>query len=204
MASVPKSMLTSEQYLCLERNASFKSEFYRGEMFAMAGATHHHNLIVGNLVTGLNNLLRQSNCQVYPSDMRVKVSPTGLYTYPDVVVACDKPMFEDSEMDTLLNPRLIIEVLSESTEAYDRGAKFEQYRSVESLQEYLLVAQNRVFVERYQRQSNGTWLLSDFHKSTVAIPIDCIDCKLVIEDIYFKVDFATKGIGLSESPLGSA
>ena len=162
------------------------------------------NLIVGNLITGLNNLLRQSNCQVYPSDMRVKVSPTGLYTYPDVVVACDKPMFEDSEMDTLLNPRLIIDVLSESTEAYDRGAKFEQYRSVESLQEYLLVAQNRVFVERYQRQSNGTWLLSDFHKSTVAIPIDCLDCKLVIEDIYFKVDFATIGIDLSESPLGSA
>ena len=190
MATVPKTLLTAEQYLCLERKSSFKSEFYRGEMFAMAVGSRQHNLIVGNLITALNNSLRNSNCQVYPSDMRVKVSLTGLYTYPDVVVACDTPTFDDSEMDTLLNPRVIIEVLSESTEAYDRGAKFEQYRTVESLQEYLLVAQDRVFVERYQRQSNGSWLLSDFHKSTVAVRIDSIDCNISVEDIYLKVNFA--------------
>ena len=142
MSTAPKTYLTQADYLHRERAAEGKSEFYRGEMFAMAGASREHNLIVGNLVTSLNLQLRDRDCQVYPSDMRVKVSPTGLYTYPDVSVACENPEFEDAQGDTLLNPRVLVEVLSDSTEAYDRGPKFEQYRQLASLRDYLLINPN--------------------------------------------------------------
>ena len=189
MSTLPKTYFTPEEYLQIERKASFKSQFYRGEMFAMAGASQRHNLLVSNLVTSINTLLRETSCQVYPSDMRVKVSQTGLYTYPDVVVVCERPQFDDTQNDTLLNPRVLVEVLSESTEAYDRGPKFEQYRRLESLQEYILVAQDRRYVELYQRQPNNHWLLSEFQSPADAIPVTSVAVTLHLSDIYFKVDF---------------
>src|SRR6266404_1708800 len=152
MSSVPKTFLTPEQYLEIERKAEFKSEYFQGEMFAMAGAREAHNLIALNLAAALHPQLRARPCRAYISDMRVRVSATGLYTYPDILVVCGEPQFLDERRDTLLNPNLIVEVLSPSTEAYDRGRKFEHYRSVESLSEYLLVSSERIIAELFTRQ----------------------------------------------------
>ncbi len=149
MSAQPKTFLTPEQYLEIERRAEYKSEYYRGEMFAMVGAKWNHNLIVARLISQFDQQLRSRPCSVTPSDMRVRVSATGLYTYPDVVEVCGPPQFLDDERDTLLNPTLIAEVPSPSTEAYDRGRKFEHYRSLESLAEYLLVGSQRVSAELY-------------------------------------------------------
>src|SRR5436190_17466052 len=142
MSAPAERLLTEDEYLKQERAASCKSEFYAGRMFAMAGGRRAHNLIASNVITSLNTQLAERPCEVYPSDMRVKVSETGLYTYPDVVVVCGEEQFQDEQEDTLLNPTLLVEVLSESTEAYDRGDKAAHYRSLESLQQYVLISQN--------------------------------------------------------------
>src|ERR1017187_4222773 len=160
MATLPKTYLTPEQYLEIERKAEFKSEYFHGEMFAMSGAREGHNLIVWNLSAELHRQLRAKPCRAYMNDMRVLVNATGLYTYPDVAAVCGEPQFLDENRDTLLNPSLIVEVLSPSTEAYDRGRKFEHYRSVESVSEYLLVSSERVSAELYSRQPDGRWLLT--------------------------------------------
>jgi len=127
------SHVNPEEYLRLERQAEYKSEYLNGEIFAMSGASREHNLIAGNIVAELNQQLRAKPCEVYPSDMRLKVTATGLYTYPDVMVVCGEPKFEDKYVDTLLNPTLIVEVLSQSTERYDRIAKTSYYRTLDSL-----------------------------------------------------------------------
>ena len=158
----------------------------------MAGASREHNLIVGNLVTSLNLQLRDRDCQVYPSGMRVRVSPTGLYTYPDISVACGNPEFEDAQGDTLLNPRVLVEVLSDSTEAYDRGPKFEQYRQLASLRDYLLIAQDRVHVEHFELQSSGSWLLREYKAPTDVVQLASLDCRIPLSDIYLKVDFPAR------------
>src|ERR1035437_843172 len=160
MATPSKTFLTPEQYLAIERKAEFKSEYYQGEMFAMAGAREPHNLIVWNLATELGRQLRKRSCRAYVNDMRVCVNATGMYTYPDAVVVCEEPQFLDETRDTLLNPSLIVEVLSPSTEFYDRVRKFEHYRAVESVGEYLLVASERVSPELYPRQPDGRWMLT--------------------------------------------
>ncbi len=147
-----KKYINSEEYLEAERKAEFRSEYFDGEIFAMSGASRKHNIIVFNLSGILYRQLRNRNCEAYSSDMRVKVSSAGLYTYPDVAIVCGKPLFDDAHLDTLLNPAVIIEVLSESTEHYDRGGKFKNYRTLESLSDYLLIAQNTVSVEHYIRQ----------------------------------------------------
>jgi Uma2 family endonuclease len=189
MSTAPKTYLTAADYLRIERAAEGKSEFYRGEMFAMAGASREHNLIVMNVGASLQTQLRNSDCEVYPSDMRVNVSPTGLYTYPDVSVACENPEFEDARGDTLLNPRVLVEVLSEATEAYDRGPKFEQYRQLASLRDYLLIAQDRVHVEHFELQSSGSWLLREYNALTDVVQLASLDCHTLLSDIYLKVDF---------------
>ena len=160
MATHPKTLLTPEQYLEIERKAEFKSEYYQGEMFAMAGAREGHNLIVLNVGAELRQQLRKRPCRTYVNDMRVLVSATGMYTYPDAVAVCGEPQFLDETRDTLLNPSLIVEVLSPSTEFYDRVRKFEHYRAVESVTEYLLVASERVSAELYTRQPDGRWMLT--------------------------------------------
>ncbi len=187
MSLQPQTRITPEEYLALERKALYKSEYLDGEVFAMSGASREHNLISFNIGGELHSQLRHRSCEAYTNDMRVKVSPTGLYTYPDVTVVCDEPQFEDAEVDTLLNPTLIVEVLSPSTQNYDRGGKFEHYRTLPSLQEYLLVAQNRCHVVHYTRQKDGTWLLAETARLEDQVRLPSIDCNLSLADVYAKV-----------------
>lgn len=154
----------------------------------MAGASERHNLLTTNLVMSLGSQVRGRSCKVYPSDMRVKIEKTGLYTYPDVVVVCGKAEFEDEEADTLLNPTMIIEVLSKSTENYDRGKKFENYRTLESLQEYVLVAQDAYRLEHYRRQLDQQWLFSELKGLQGTILLPTIACTLAMPDVYDKVE----------------
>lgn len=187
MSSQAKVRLTSEEYLAIERQAPAKSEYLDGEMFAMAGASRRHNLIVLNIGAELRTQLQQRPCEVYSSDMRVKISRTGLYTYPDVVVVCDEPRFEDADVDTLLNPLLLVEVLSPTTADYDRGEKFEHYRTLASLQTYLLVAQDRCHVVHYTRQQDNTWLLAETSDLQDCIRLHSLACDLLLSEVYAKV-----------------
>ena len=180
--------LTPQAYLAQERDAETKSEYYAGQVYAMSGASEAHNLIVWNVGGELRSRLKKRPCKGYPSDMRVKVSPTGLYTYPDVTVVCGKPEFDDKRKDTLLNPTVIIEVLSESTEAYDRGKKFAHYRTLESLAEYLLIAQDAVAIDDYVRQLGGGWMLTAYRGLKAVAMIDAIDCELPLAEVYDKVE----------------
>ena len=187
MPSQAKARLTVEEYLAIERQAPCKSEYFNGEMFAMAGASRRHNLIALNIGAELRAQLQQRPCEVYTSDMRVKISRTGLYTYPDVVVACDEPRFEDADVDTLLNPIVLVEVLLPSTADYDLGGKFEHYRTLPSLQAYLLVAQERCHVVHYTRQQNNTWLLAETDDIQACMHIPSIRCDLLLSEVYAKV-----------------
>jgi Uma2 family endonuclease len=189
MSLQPRPRLTPEDYLAIERSAEVKSEYFDGEIFAMAGASEPHNLIVINTIRELSIQLKKRPCKVYANDMRVKVSLTGLFAYPDVVVVCGKTHFDDSHLDTLLNPTLIVEVLSDSTEAYDRGRKFEHYRKLESLAEYVLIAQHRPHVESYRRQPEQRWVLTESDGLDGSLRLDAIDCELALAEIYDKVEF---------------
>lgn len=190
MSTQPKRFITPEEYLVLERASEARHEYYAGEMFAMGGASRAHVLIVGNLIASLTLQLRGKPCEVLGIDMRVKLDKSGLYTYPDIAVACGDIKFEDRHLDTLINPTVIIEVLSPSTEAYDRGKKFEKYRELESLQEYLLVAQDRVHVEHYRRQNDGEWILAETSILDASLRLPTIDCQLALRDVYDKVDLS--------------
>src|SRR5579871_2603652 len=158
MSSLLKPRFTPEEYLAIDRNAPVKSEYYGGEIFAMAGATRAHNRISTNVASLFNVQLQDRPCETYASDMRVQVSPDGLYTYPDVVVVCGEPHFRDEREDTLLNPTVVVEVLSRSTEGFDRGGKFAQYWGLHSITDYLLIAQDRCRVEHFVRQTDNQWL----------------------------------------------
>jgi len=188
MASAARiTRYTPEQYLGLERKAEFKSEYHDGYITAMAGASREHNLITGNLVRELGLQFKNRPCEVYGSDMRVLVSPTGLYTYPDVVAVCEEPRFEDDEVDTLLNPTMIVEVQSASTESYDRGKKFGHYRRLDSLREYVLVAQDEVRVERYTRRGDD-WVLTELNRLEDTLRLASIGCEVSLREIYAKVE----------------
>lgn len=186
MLSLPKVRVTPEEYLALDRQSEYKHEYFDGEIFAMTGASRKHNIISVNVATSLNSQLTDRDCEVYASDMRVKVSPTGLYAYPDVVV-CGSPQFEDKEIDTLLNPTVILEVLSKTTEGYDRGDKFEHYRSIESLSEVVLIAQDKHHIEHYRRQEGSQWILTETNSLQDKIELASINCELALSDIYKKV-----------------
>ena len=188
-SAATQSYLTPEEYLALERKATTKSEYINGQIYAMSGASREHNLITMNISNRLYIQFIERACEVYASDMRVKVSPTGAYTYPDVVVVCDEPRFEDTSFDSLLNPTVLVEVLSPSTEAYDRGEKFAYYRQLDSLQEYILVSQNCVRVEHYLRQGEQ-WLLTEFSALDDQLHLTSIDCELSLREIYAKVKFS--------------
>jgi Uma2 family endonuclease len=187
MPSQPKVRYTPEEYLTLERQAEHKSEYFAGEIFAMSGASRQHNLIVTNIVAALHGQLRNRPCEVYANDMRVKVSATGLYTYPDVVVLCGEPQFDDAHKDTLLNPTVLIEILSPSTEAYDRGDKAAHYRKLATLAEYVLVSQEKMQVEHYVRQPDNQWLLSETSNVQDSFSLPSICCSLALADIYDRV-----------------
>lgn len=194
MSTQPKTLLTPEQYLEIERAAEYKSEYYGGEMFAMAGAREAHNLVVTNTVRELSSQLRSRPCRVYSNDMRVRIAATNLYTYPDVVAVCGDPRFLDEQRDTLLNPVLLVEALSPSTEAYDRGRKFEHYKTLDSLREYLLIATDRAHADLYARQADGRWLLTSASGMDEALILDSVDARLLMADIYDKVELTANAV----------
>jgi Uma2 family endonuclease len=189
MTAVPKTYVTPEEYLAGERLAEIKSEYYDGEIFAMSGGTREHSLIAANVIAELGSQLRESPCEVHTSDMRVQVAEGGPDTYPDVSVVCGEAEFADAEKDTLLNPTMIVEVLSPSTEAWDRGGKFERYQQMVSLQEYVLIAQDRPRVERYMRQGDGQWLLTVTIGLESVLSLPSIECVLALAEVYRKVTF---------------
>lgn len=184
-----KSYLQPEEYLEIERKADYKSEYSKGEMFALAGSTKEHNIILVNIIQGLANQLSDRPCQVYTNDIRLKVQPSGLYTYPDLIVVCGEQKFEDDKFDTLLNPTLIVEILSDSTEAYDRGIKFENYRLLESLKEFVIVSQKHMKIEKFKRQPDGKWLLIEAGKPEQAMDLESINCSLKLKDVYKNIEF---------------
>ena len=190
MPQLAEQFITAADYLALERQAETKSEYLNGRIYAMAGASRNHNRITFNLARRIGNQLGGRRCEGYANDMRVKVNPTGLYTYPDVVVVCGEPRFEDQHVDTLLNPTVIIEVLSDSTESYDRGEKFAHYRALPSLSDYLLVAQDQPRIEHYQRQPDGRWLYSATDGLDAQVEITTIGCVLPLAEVYERVAFA--------------
>ena len=184
-----RALLTPEEYLVRERKALTKSEYRDGQIHAMPGASREHNLIAVNVTGEFYIQLRTRSCEVYPSDMRVKVSAAGLYTYPDVIVVCDEPRFDDTHFDTLLNPTVLIEVLSPSTAAYDRGEKFASYQKLDSLREYVLISQDRVCVAHYLRQEQD-WDLTEFRSLDDVFSLVSIGCALSLQAIYAKVQFS--------------
>ena len=188
MTVQPTPALSEEDYLVYERASTIRHEYYRGRIYAMTGAKEPHNLIAGNTIATLHSQLRRKPCRVYPSDMRIKVLRTGLNTYPDVVIVCGQPEFTDAIHDTLTNPTIIVEILSASMERYDRGLKFENYRTIETLRDYLLIAQDHYHVEHYVRQANGQWLLTEAAQLEDAIDLQSIECTLRLEDVYEKVE----------------
>jgi Uma2 family endonuclease len=194
MATQPKTYITPEQYLEIERKAEFKSEYYQGEMWPLgeppvtASTKEAHSLIVWNLAAELHRQLRAKPCRAYMNDMRVRVNATGLYTYPDIAAVCGEPQFLDETRDTLLNPSLIVEVLSPSTEVYDRTCKFEHCRSVESVSEYLMLASERVSAVLYARQPDGRWLLTFAGHLEDSLDLQSVGAHLVLADLYEKVD----------------
>ena len=189
-AAAIQTYLTPEEYLTFERKATTKSEYLRGQIIAMSGASFAHNFITADIVTHLNIQLMGGECQVAASDMRVKATQTASYFYPDVVVICGEPRAEDDNFDILLNPTLIVEVLSPSTEAYDRGEKFEHYQQIASLKEYILISQDKVHVEQYRRQGEQ-WLLTEFREMEAILSLLSIDCELRLQDVYRRVKFAS-------------
>jgi Uma2 family endonuclease len=179
-----KKILTTEQYLELERKAEFKSELINGEMYAMAGVTRKHNRIALNVASFLNNFLQDKPCRIYFADLRVQVSKTGMFTYPDLVITCGNEIMADKRQDTLLNPKCILEILSDSTEKYDRGEKFSHYQNLESLAEYILISQNQTKAESFLRQDDNKWLYQKVEGLENELSIQSINSKIKMEEIY--------------------
>ena len=183
-----QTQLSPEEYITRERKAITKSEFVSGKIVAMADASYQHTVITMNISGELYGQLKDRECTVHTTDMRVKASATSSYFYPDIVVVCDKPRFEDNTFDILLNPIVIIEVLSPSTEDYDRIDKFSHYQKLKTLQEYILVSQDEVHVEHYQR--HGTlWKPTEFRSLENVLSLPSIACELFLTDIYRRIDF---------------
>lgn len=188
LAQRKPNFFTSEEYLEFERASEVRHELIAGEIYEMAGAVRRHNRISVNVLRLLDNQLLERDCNVYGSDMRVKITATGNYTYPDVVAVCGEEIFEDETEDTLTNPMLIVKVLSKSTEAYDRGAKFEYYQTIESFREYVLITQEPFRAEQFVRKDKNIWTYFEFRHAEDVVKLNSIDCELVLSDIYHKIE----------------
>ena len=193
MSAQPVGRITPEQYLEAERKAEFKHEYFDGEVFEMSGGTYSHAIILTNLACELHQALRDRSYGVIPKDLRIRVGSGRLYTYPDVLIVCGEPKFADDQKDTLLNPTLIAEVLSISTEAHDRGLKFAQYRTIESLQEYVLVSQHEPRVEKFCRQSADNWLMTECVGLNGTCRFESVNCEIPLSKIYYNVTFGAAG-----------
>jgi Uma2 family endonuclease len=188
VSTQPKRFLTPEEYLEIEAKAEYRSEYYAGEMFAMAGGSNKHSLIKVQTVHLLANQLEGRPCLTYDSDMGIRVSATGLYTYADAVVVCGPSELEGKQDQLLLNPNLIVEVLSPSTEAYDRGLKFEHYRTIPSLTQYVLIASERVHADIFTRADEELWMLSSASKPDDVLRLTSIDCTIQLADLYVRTN----------------
>jgi Uma2 family endonuclease len=191
MSSLSEPYFTPEEYLELENKAETKSEYISGQIYAMSGASIPHNIITANVIGSLYAQLRGKPYRVYPGDLRVKVPATDLYTYPDVVVICGRPELDERDPMTVTNPSVIVEVLSPSTEAYDRGAKFAHYRRLDTLTDYLLISQDKMQSEHYSKWSDKQWLLRISESGTDRVEISSIGCDLLLSDLYEDVDWST-------------
>jgi Uma2 family endonuclease len=188
-----RTPLTAEEYLAFERASEQKHEFANGEVFAMSGGTREHSLIAANVIGELRSALTDRPCEVHTSDLRVKLATGTRYVYPDVSVVCGEPRFEDAQRDTLLNPSVVVEVLSDSSEAYDRGDKFALYRALPSLRDYLLLSQKAMLVEHFHREDDGSWRLRALGPGNV-LALPSIDAHVAVERLYLKV-----ALGAAES-----
>lgn len=195
MSALPELplVMSEAEYLAFERASELKHEFLDSEVLAMTGASERHNLIAGSTFAALYTQLRGRPCKVYSADMRVKVTATHLYASPDIAVVCGDAQFGDEQLDTLLNPTCLIEVLSRSTERYDRGKKFQHYRELGSLQEYILIAQDNPRIERYLRQDDGGWKLTDAKGLEAQLELTSIGCTLALAEVYEQVEFDVEG-----------
>ena len=184
MSAVAKPYLSEIDYLVLERKAPTKSEYYKGEVFAMSGASKEHNKIVAGTIVEIGQHLKGKKCSIMTRDTRVCNPLNTLFTYPDVVVTCEEEEYLDTEFDTLLNPTIIIEVLSKSTKSYDRKSKFAEYKTLDSFQEYILIDQNKCYIETYFKEKPNSWLGTDYKDITNTIYLKSLDCSIEIADIY--------------------
>lgn len=194
MASHPKHIFTPDEYLELERKAEFKSEYLNGQIYAMAGASPAHSAITFNLSVEVGTQLKGKPCQGHSSDMKIRTSYKGLYSYPDLSIVCDEPLFHDEKGDVLINPKVIFEILSPSTEAFDRGAKFLRYQTIDTLTDYILIAQDEARVEHFIRQSDGGWLLYIIRGLESKLSIPSIDCTISLAGLYDKIKFSEETV----------
>ncbi|HEX4231528.1 MAG TPA: Uma2 family endonuclease [Bryobacteraceae bacterium] len=183
MASLPKPPLTEDEYLRLDRKAETKSEFHDGQMFAMAGGSLNHSLLANSIGALLRGQVA-AGCRVFNADLRIKIPASKTYTYADCSVICGEPEFSGDQQDVVLNPVLIVEVLSPTTEGYDRGKKFELYRTIRSFREYLLVHQDRRRIEHYSRQDDGSWLLREHSGTEGSVAVDVLGVHISLSDLY--------------------
>jgi Uma2 family endonuclease len=191
MASSPITKVTAEEYLALDRAAEFRSEFLDGEIIAMSGGSARHSKLQVNLTLELETALRGTPCQTFSADLRVRVSPRT-YTYPDLTVVCGKPLLADDEQDILVNPKVIFEVLSPSTEFYDRGLKFRRYREIGSLTDYILVDQDQTRIEQFTRGNAHTWTLRDYQDASETLLIESIGVSIPLVRLYERIEFPSE------------
>ena len=190
MSAVPATKLISiDEYLAQEEESEVKHEYYQGEIFAMAGGTIAHNQIVRNTSTAVDNFLREKNCQVFPSDLKIHIEANSLFTYPDLSVVCGEPQRWNNRNDTITNPVVLIEVLSKKTQNYDRGEKFKLYRGLPSLKEYILISSLEILVERYTKKENGFWTFRETANPDDAFQIETIDFTCLVKELYRNVSF---------------
>ncbi len=186
-----KTFIGTAEYLAMERESEIRNEYVNGQMFAMSGASREHNLISTNIVRVLANYFLDKPCSVFASDMKIGISDVDIYTYPDIAVVCGREEYQDDHQDILLNPIVIIEILSDSTEAYDRGDKFASYQRIISLTQYILVSQYFCGVEIFTRNPDATWMYSIFDRMEDIVPIKSIACEIQASEIYRKVHFSS-------------
>jgi Uma2 family endonuclease len=192
MSQTARKFYTVAEYLALEDAADYKSEYFQGEIFAMAGATYNHDVISLNLASALNIAFTNRECVAFTSDMKVKISANDFYTYPDVSAVCGQPVFDNGRTHIITNPIFIAEVLSDSTSRYDRGGKFALYRALDSLEDYVLIDQNRVLVEYYHRLNPAEWLLKTYNQLENVLDLQAVSVEISLRQIYNKVNFPKK------------
>jgi Uma2 family endonuclease len=192
MTALPKPQYTFDDYLAIEREQDTRNEYIDGQVYAMTGAKENHNLIVTNLIVSIGNQFKGRPCRVFANDMKVRIDLANAGTYPDVIALCGEREFYDQRRDIICNPALIVEVLSPSTEAHDRGNKFALYRRLPSLQDYLLISQERMAAELYTRQADGRWLMSEFDQAEQVIRRDSVNCEVPMAEVYDKVEFESE------------